>query len=663
MARTVERQVRDDTKVTSITLDSFKKGYINLTDETRLPPDAASEATNLVQVQDGVWSTRWGVKYYGMAAPNGEDIDGAFSYDNDGTTELIIVAGGNVYKSVNGGTQTQVTGATLTAGLTCRGVQIRDFLYIINGTDDIVRYDGSTLSTYTALSNPGAPTPTRGAGLSSGNYTYYYQIVATNAVGFTAGGTEGSISVNKVREDFSGSTEYIDLSWSRVTGALRYDIYVSDRSGFEVYLDSVPDPGSGSVTYRDDGSVAPNDLAEVPTDNTTAGPTVGVMEISGNRLWGTLDDSNRQRVYWTGSGQYQGYFSPFYGGGYIDLEKGGVERPYAVVDYRDGKGTPTTIVLTSDPQGVGSRWQIALETATIGDTTFLVPNAQKLGKSAGTGSPSGVVKANNDIFFPNQRGVFSLGSKPNQFNILVTDEVSDDIRPYWRSLNKSGIEGISGYFYDAKVFFAVPKSGSTNSHIVVYDTERTNWAVDWDVPVKQFLEYTDSGGTIHFLAVPASGSQMYELADNVYGDLGAGFDTQYASPLLPVAKDRTAWAQITNAVFEFGDLVGEVTVQVRGTQKSKDFQTVSSRTVSDTQSNAGFGANNLFSSNILFSEVNPAPVTFSSSSLKKFLKVNKLLNNVQFLVSSSNNNVKYTLLSIKANGFEVPTGAPSSWKE
>lgn len=662
MARVIPRSYRDDTRPTSITLDTFKNGFINLTDETRLPSSAASDSTGLVQVQDGVWSVGWGTDYYGEESPNTEDIDGAFEYDNNGIIELIIVAGGIVYKSTNGGSWTQVTGATLTAGETCRGLQIRDFLYIINGTDDIVRYDGSTLSTYTALSNPGVPTLVRGSSLTTGAYTYYYQIVATNDVGFTAGGTEGSIAVNKTRENFSGSNEYIDLTWNRVTNALRYDIYISDRSGFEVYLDSIPDPGSGlTATYRDDGTVSPNDLAEVPVDNTTSGPTVGVMEISGNRIWATLDDSNKQRVYWTGTGQYQGYFSPFYGGGYIDLEKGGIERPYAVVDYRDGKGTPTLVVLTSDPQGVGSVWQIALETATVGETTFQVPNAQKLVKSVGTASPSGVVKAKNDILFPNQRGVFSLGTKPNLLNILATDEVSANIRPYWRALHKNGIMNISGYYFDAKVFFAVPKDNSANSHIVIYDTERDNWSVDWNIAIKQFLEYTDSSGNIHFLGVPVEGSQMIELSENVYGYLGEAFNTRYASPLLPVTKDRFAFSQINEAEFEFGDLVGTVTVTVLGTMKGKDFQTVASRTVSDTTSNAGLGSH-MFSE-AMFSEASPAPVTFSSSSLKKYLKVNKLLNNIQFVISSNGNNVKYTLLSIKANGFEVPTGPPAQWKQ
>lgn len=660
MARTIPRQFQDDTREVVNKIDNFNKGAINLVDESRLPAEAASEATNLMQVQDGVWQTRWGTTGYG--ATHASTIDGAFEYvKSDGSTELITVAGGTVYRSTDGGSLTAISGATLTAGVQCRFLQIRSYLYIINGTDNIVRYDGSTLSAYTSVSTPGAATLTRGAGLSAGSYPYYYQIVAINSVGFTPGGTEASITVNKLRDSWSGSTEYIDLSWSRVSGALRYDIYMSDASGFEVYLDSVPDPGSGSVSYRDDGTVAPNDSVEVPVDNTTTGPKMAQMELSGNRIWGTLDNNNKHRVYWSGSGQYQGYFSPFYGGGYIDIEKGGRERPYACVDYRDGKGTPTLIVLTSDPEGVGSVWQVPLESATIGSTTFLVPNAAKLVKSVGTSATNSVVKVKNDIMFFNHRGAFSLGTQPNVINILSTDEVSANIRPYVRDLRRAYINKVAGYYYDAKVFYAVPKEGSNNSHIIIYDTERKNWSFDWNVAIKQFLEYRDTSGNIHFLGVPSSGTKLLEISENYYGDQGSAYTARYRSGLMPaVPGNRDGWAQYYRVFFEFTNLVGTVTISVLGTGKRRSYQTIASETFSGTTSNAGIGALKL--SNNKLSETTPAPTTFSQASQKKFIKVNKLLNNIQYQVESANNNSKWTLLSVRAEGYEVPTSPPSDWK-
>lgn len=664
MARNIPRISAGSPQRMAINLEDFIKGWMTLLEESRIPPNAVKEAYNNMQRQDGVWGNRWGTGYYGPVTPNAATIDGAFEYvRSDLSTELIIVAGGNVYRNTDGGSWALIGGATLTAGVQCRFVEIRGNLYIVNGTDNIVRYNGTSLVSYTALTTPGAPTLVRGAGLASGAFPLYYQIVATNAVGFTPGGAETQILVNKDRDAWNlTANEYVDITFNRVTNALRYDIYMSDLSGFEVYLDSVADPGSGStITYRDDGSVAPNDAVEVPIDNTTQGPKVSVLEISGNALWGTKDPNNPHRVYWTGTGQYQGYFSPFYGGGYIDIEKGGRERPFAVADYRDGKGTPTLIALTSDPEGVGSVWQIALETATVGDTSFIVPNAQKLVKSVGTSAPGSVVKFGDDIGFFNHRGLFSLGTKQNIINVLSTDEMSANIRPYVRDLIKAYIDKVTSYWYDAKIFISVPKEGTRNSHTVVFDTERRNWAGEWNVGVKQFLEYKDTSGNIHFLAVPANGTRMIEISENITGDLGGPISTRLATGRMPLARrNRYGWVQLTDVFVEFSNLVGTVQVAVLGAETNKDFSTIKTKAVAGTTSNAGFGSH-LFGES-LFSECSPAPTTYTQTSQKVHIPVNKLLNNAQLLITSNGNNVQYELLSARLEGFEVPQGPPRSWR-
>lgn len=658
----LKRRSGGGTAPMQIMLDSFEKGVVTLLDESLIPPDAAKEATNLMQVQDGRWHTRWGSQDYGKTL--GANPDGAVEYiKSDGTTELIVVAGGAVKRSTDGGNWTTISGATLTAGQRCRFAQLRNNLYIVNGTDNMVIYNGSTLSQYTSLSTPAAPTLALSATLSSGSNLYYYKIVATNTVGFTPGSTGTVITVNKTRDDFKTDfTEYIDVTWTRDSNVTRYDIYIGEQSGYEIYLDSISNPTSGAtVTYRDYGTVSPNEFAEVPVDNTTQGPKVKMLEISGNRLWGTGDPNNPYRIYWTGAGQYQGFFSSFYGGGWIDLEKGGREKPYAVVEYRDGKGTPSTVVLTSDPEGVGSVWAVPLETSSVGNTSFITPNAQKLVKSVGTSAAGSVVKVKNDIFFLNKRGVFSLGTQPQVINILSTDEVSSAIRPYIRALRKAYIDKVEGYYYDAKVFYAVPKEGTENSHIIIRDTERNNWAVDWNIPAKQFLEYTDSSGEIHFLVVPTTGSTLLELGDSFYGDNGTPFSTRYSSPLMPVSKDAFKWSFIEKMYVEFSGLSGTVQMTVLGTEKRKQFSTIASRTVSGSTSNAGIGAA-MFGGG-MFGEPTPAPKTYTQASQKEYLRVGKLLNNVQAIITSSANSTKYTINRIKLEGYEVPqTSPPPSWR-
>lgn len=91
----------------ALEIKDFRGGSNLLLDEARIAPNESRQVTNLIQVQDGLWRPRWGTDYYGEALPF--DCDGAHEYvKNDGTTELIAVAGGYVFRSTDGGSWTQI---------------------------------------------------------------------------------------------------------------------------------------------------------------------------------------------------------------------------------------------------------------------------------------------------------------------------------------------------------------------------------------------------------------------------------------------------------------------------------------------------------------------------------------------------------------------------
>ena len=231
------RATNQKAKEQLITIEEFKGGFANLIDEARMDKKYAKESTNLIMVSDGLWKTRWGSSYYGPAYAS--NIDGAKEYvKSDGTTELIVIAGGTAYKSTDGGTATSISGASFTAGIKCYFMQIAGYLYIANGTDSLARYDGSTLSTYSGINAPANPTASLVAsGLASGSFTYYAQVTALNDVGESVGSTEVSITVNKQRDTWVAATDKgIYYGWDAVTGANRYQLYVADESGDEVLL-------------------------------------------------------------------------------------------------------------------------------------------------------------------------------------------------------------------------------------------------------------------------------------------------------------------------------------------------------------------------------------------------------------------------------------------
>ena len=663
-----------------ITIDDFKGGSNSLVDQAKMDKKFAYEARNMLQVQDGVWQTRWGSRDYG--AEHEANPDGASEYvKSDGTTELITIANGKAWKSTDGGTLTEITGATFTVGTPCYFLQMGgydssnnyyNYLYIGNGTDQLARYNGTNLTTYTSLDAPANLSGALASGLSSGSYVQYAMVTALNQVGESIGSDEASITTNKARSEWvSASNEGVTWSWDAVAGATRYQLYVSDIAGYEAYLTSV----EGTITsFLDDGTLDINEFVIVPEANTTTAPKFKAMCTSNNRIWATNNPDDKYKVYFSGTGRSVGSFSEFYGGGWINLERGGKELPISIKHYQSGTGEGRATALCKTPNGQGAVWQIDIISATVGDTTFAVPSAAKVVGSFGTESINGVVQSTNNIVFPNRRGWFALGAQVNYFGILRTKELSSNIRPYWRNLEGSQMDNICAYFYDAKIFISVPTSSAGNDRMIVFDEERGNWSVDWTIGAKQFLEYTDSSGNTHFLYIPLSGTKLIELSENFLNDNGTAFNQSYISPLIPISKDKTDIMSLKEAIVELGLPQGVIKFQVLGVGKNNAFSTLATSTITSFAANTGVGsdlAGDFFATStndnssggdgawaVYFTK---GPSTFTQNSTKKAIRKRAKIYSVQFKVYSTNADTKYSINSLQARGTLIKSRMPSSW--
>lgn len=676
MSRNVSNNVQSERDVPfNLLVDNFKGGLVTLLDQSIAPQTSVVSALNMMMKQDGRWSTRWGTQYYGATA--GGTITAFERYvPASGASHIVAIVntGANsvVKRSTdNGATWDTVTGATLTNGHQPYFIQSNNYLYISNSYDNVVRYDGSTtLVVFAALTTPTwAGTPfTRGSGLTTGSYGLFYKISAVNSIGETIATSElvitSGVSIrrdNWKNDPTTADTQLITLAWTTVSGAERYNIYVSEQStamgGVFSYLDSTSD-----LFYPDNGKAPINTLVVAPTVNTTQGPKFGPMELSGNRIWATTDKDNPWRVWWSGSFPHMGAFSPdpIYDGGYVDLDLGGAERPIKVIHYRDGRGGSFATVLTSDPEGNGSIWQIDLQTISVGNFSYTQPVPTKIVGSIGTVAPLSVVKVKNDIMFVNRKGVFTLGSRAQMLNLLSTDEISANIRPDIRSLTGSAISGIAGIYYDAKVFYSVPYGSATNNVIYVNDTERRNWAGPWTVGVTQFLVYADTTGANHLLGI-TGGDRIIELKEGIAGDLGVAFETSLITGLIPVnPRDRRQFAKVKRAYMELNQPIGNIQFSVLGVDRKGNYTNLNTFSLLGTLSGAGYGTEQ-FSTN-LFSDTSIAPGATSSVIVRKFMKVNRKLNNVQFKLTTTDIGASYTLISFQAQGDMRNDRDPSHWK-
>lgn len=637
-------------RLQAVRIDKFDGGSNTLFSETRLEKNEAKEAQNLILIEDGIWDKRWGTSQYGGVSWTGT-LDGFTEYKKtDGTREMIVVADGKIWRvDPAAQTKTQITGATPTAGYRCFFVQIGSKLYIANGQDALVRYDGSTLSTYTGLTTPVGQALARGAGLAAGSITYYYRVTAVNDVGETVASTEASITVNKLRDAWvTASNEYLDFSWTAVAGALQYVIYFSDTSGYEVKLSTV-----NTNSYRDYGTDTPNPYIEPPNDNSTTGPKFTSMFISGNRIWGTGDPNNPYRAYFTGTGVFLGNFSPAYGGGWIDLEKGGRATTVTGCDFQ---GKAHIFMKTDD--GKGQVWQITLESQTIGTTSFIVPIPLKIINSVGTNAARSVVYVENDVLFLNPKAVQVLGNEPGVLNVLRTNELSAKIRPYIRDLDAASLSKACAYYYDAKVFFSVPTSSGEPNKIVIFDRERTAWIKDWSIGVSQFGEYTDTTGVTHLLGI--NSNKLIEFSPNYQGDSGTAFTWKYVSPRIPMSKDWTQFAKIKRVYVRLRNTQGTVIFSVTGTKKSGSFTGLGSAEITAGSSDTGMGWDQIGA--VQIGNTLGAPTTFADENMIKYMTINKLIRDIQYTVQGSGLSDRTVLTGLMFEGFVIPTSKPSDWK-
>lgn len=646
-----------------ITLDNFRRGVITLVNASRLPKNALAKALNYFLVEDGQPALRPGIGWYGVALPNGAEIDGYDYFDFNGVVHLVAVGGGVVYRSTNDGlTWTQCTGATTTSGVEVNMNQNGSYLYLTTGAsaDSIILYDGSTtLQTYTALVTPAAATAAK-TGLVGTSWTYYFKIAAVNKIGFSAASPNVSITTGSPRENWDATTNYVTLTLPAYqANQTRFDVYISEDNIDYFYLGSATTP---TLTWKDDGTSIVVPSTKAPTGNTTQGPKVAELKNVGVRQFGVRDYDNRYRIWFTGAGQYSGAFSGAYDGGYLDWQPGGKLIPMHVEDYRDGKGTPLATIWCNSADGQGGILQMSLDTLTIGEVSITVPSAYLLPGSRGTPAPKSVVNVLNNYLFYNSQAFYNLGSA--QYNpILSTDEASANIRPNVQNISSSGESKIASAYFFGKVYYSAPIGSTTNNYTMVYDTELKAWLPEaFDKGFKKFLRYTDTSGGKHLLAVKPGDNCLSEISSSFQGDYGVKFDADLLTGLLPATKNRYEFLFTEENEYEFSNPSGTTYIELLGYDRTNGFGSVriAKFVANSTVTNTGWDT---ASWDIKpWDDTSLVPKTFSEVSSKRYTVIQRELNTVQWHVYTRSIDAGGVLRSLQVWGTPTNAGHPTNWR-
>lgn len=459
---------------------SWKAGLNKLVSNTQLKETELAEIVDSQIIEDGkIQCPRDGQARYGSSSGSRVLGLGGF-YKSDGTQKLVRSVG-TTLQYYNAGSWSNISGFTYTTGLRTNYVTAYDKLYISNGEDSLTYYDGSSITSFTEISAPSAPSVTRSGG-SSGSYTFSYKITAVTAVGETTASAAGSTTLNQSTLD---SSVYMQLSWSAVTNAIGYNIY-GRKDGQWYYMTYVE--GNTSTSYNDKNTVTPQTAFTPPEGNTTGGPKGKHITLYKDSLFIFGDPDNPSRLYYSGGGDKINDFTIANGGGFIDIAKNDGTVGTGLIVFKN-----TLIVFKED-----SIYQFSFDTSGL-------PQVVQVNPSVGCIAPRSIIAVENDVFFASRRGIFTVGNEPGfSFDVLRTNEISARVRPIFQTISPTYIENIAAVYatksnVNLAIFSYTPSGSTTNSKALVFDRERGCWYEWTNITANCWTQYVDTDGSVKVL--------------------------------------------------------------------------------------------------------------------------------------------------------------------
>lgn len=480
--------------------------YNTLVSKTEVKPDELVDGQNVQYVEDGkIQCPRDGQQYFGNSS--GSKVTGLFPYyKSDGTKKLARISGTNLQEYDSGSQNwTNVSGNTYTTTLNTSGVMAYDKLYLQNGTDSLSYYNGSTITTFTAISAPTISSVTRTG--TTGSYTFSYKVTAVTANGETTPSTADSSDLN---QDELDSSNYMTISWGSVTNAIGYNVYGRKDGAwyFITYLE-----GNSSTSYADKGEITPNEAFTPPEGNSTGGQIGKYIEVYKDSLFVYGDPNNPSRLYYSGGGDKVEDFTIGGGGGFIDVSKNDGQLGTGLIQFKD-------ILLVFKERSIYK----------FSFTTSGLPQIEQVNPSIGCVAPRSIVAVENDIFFAGEDGVYTIGNEAGfSFDVLRTNELSVKVRSIYQSIDPAYIQNIAAVYakkngQNLVIFSYTPSGQTTNSEAIVYDRQRLGWLPKWsNFNANCWAVYKGSDGVRHILYGDDSSGYVKE-AFNGSDDFGSGIN-------------------------------------------------------------------------------------------------------------------------------------------
>ena len=414
-----------------------------------IPDGAAQEALNLVFEEEGVLSTIRGHSRWNQTSLGSGGMQGATRFYRVGQSpEFIVAHGGKLYKGDDSTRTFSVIKTDLDPAAQVEMKAFRELLFVVNGVDRPLKWDGSNV-TLAGLDPPQtAPSPSEsGSGGLNGTYRWKVTFVSPT---HESNGSPASVSLTVSNKQVTLS----NIPTSSDPQVTKRRVYRTLAGGTDfwfvgeindntttTFVDNVPDSGLG---------------AAIPVDKDPP-PKGKYLEVFKNRMWMAGVPGYPKRIF----------FSEF-----LEPESWPLSY-YADIQLPSGDEI-TGLKVLGETLVVFSR---SAPLVIFGETLFDFVIRRTL-SNAGTESHRSIVQIENTLVYLSRQGIFA-------FDGAVSRLLSDDITPLF-SRYKPGKLAMSAAVYDTQLkryrvalhdesFRTASSQADTNNCELIYDLRTSSW--------------------------------------------------------------------------------------------------------------------------------------------------------------------------------------------
>lgn len=650
-------------KIDRVSVKNWLKGTTTALDDGRTPVDGLRASGNVILDQDGTIRPRPSLVRYGTQ-PTGTILGEVYEFRKASATAgavdeywlitMQLVAGvAKIYVNKDGGAWTVCNGKTYSTTASAHFMQVDNKVLIMNGSDFLSYLDIPTLvvTPFVALSTQSI-TSAVATTIGGAGFTYYYQVTANSTVGETAASVATSVAVTKLRDLWIAASEYVTITWPAnptATATTTYNVYLAVQNPSGGGTATLIAAGVQGLTFRDDGTAAADVNTPAPLGDSTAGPKCTRGSVINGQVFLVGDKDNPRYIRYGGTGASVLDFSPFNGGGWVEIARGTKEIPVAVKAFRDGRGNPQINVLCQGTNGTGKRYLMSSQTVTVGTTVIAFFDITEDNGQDGTDSPDGVIVYRDSIWYPSRDGFKTTGTKPQLQNILSTDTVSETILNDVRNLNSAYMSLCVGLAFQGRLYWAVANGATANNEIWILDLNRGGaWMKPWNVAASWMMLYNDNAGQTHHIIL--KNNVLYELTyAQASNDDGTSFATNATSGLIKFSEDTLEWAKVIDISFVLLRPQGVINFAVSGKTEDSSFAGVGTGSYVGTSSVAGWGEagwggapNKIFG----WSNFSVVPISFGAAQQLVTVEVDEELNYIAWELDTNSLATDYQLADV-----------------